>query len=172
MSKERCEKKVGKVIHRLDKLLGRNLSASARQSGIDEVTMIHGWILGYLYDNQDRDVFQRDLEQELGVGRSSVTTTIQIMERNGCLKRESVAWDARLKKVVLTEKGREVHAYMHQFLNRLDEETVKGIAREELDTFFRVARMLEENLERQQREREERKEDSGASDIIKGSKRI
>lgn len=172
MSKDQCEKKIGKVVHRLDKMLGRNLSASARQAGIDEATMVHGWILRYLYENRDRDIFQKDLEQEFGVGRSSVTTTIQTMERNGCLRREAVPWDARLKKVVLTEKGEAVQEQMNRFFDGLNAKTVEGILPEEMEIFFRVVKKLEENLERQQKERETRKEDSDASDNIKGSKRV
>ena len=85
--------------------LSRNLSAHVRKSGVDEVTMMHGWIIRYLYENREQDIFQKDIEQRFAVGRSTVTNLIQLMEKKGFVKRESVKQDARLKKVILTEKG-------------------------------------------------------------------
>ena len=69
------------------------------------MTMMHGWIIRYLYENREQDIFQKDIEQRFAVGRSTVTNLIQLMEKKGFVKRESVKQDARLKKVILTEKG-------------------------------------------------------------------
>ena len=102
---KRREEKIGFEIRRLDHMLGRNMQAHVRAAGIDEVTLMHGWIIRYLYTNQDKDVFQKDIEQYFSIGRSTVTNIIQLMERKGYIARESVEHDARLKKVVLTEKG-------------------------------------------------------------------
>ena len=101
---KRREEKIGFEIRRLDHMLGRNMQAHVRAAGIDEVTLMHGWIIRYLYTNQDKDVFQKDIEQYFSIGRSTVTNIIQLMERKGYIARESVEHDARLKKVVLTEK--------------------------------------------------------------------
>lgn len=172
MDKKECDKKIGRVIHRLDKMLYRNLSASSRMAGMDELTIVHGWILHYLYDNREKNVYQRDIEKEFGVGRSSVTTTIQIMERNGYLRREAVESDARLKKVTLTEKGFESQEKMEILVERLNEKTLEGIGEKEFEVFLEVIEKLEENLERQKKEREERKEEPDDSDFIKRSKGI
>lgn len=55
---KRREEKIGFEIRRLDHMLGRNMQAHVRAAGIDEVTLMHGWIIRYLYTNQDKDVFQ------------------------------------------------------------------------------------------------------------------
>ena len=99
------DRKIGPEIHCTDLKLSRNLSAHVRKSGVDEVTMMHGWIIRYLYENREQDIFQKDIEQRFAVGRSTVTNLIQLMEKKGFVKRESVKQDARLKKVILTEKG-------------------------------------------------------------------
>ena len=38
------------------------------------------------------------------MARSTVTGVVKLMERKGLIRRESVSSDARLKKLVLTEK--------------------------------------------------------------------
>ena len=45
--------------------MSRNLMAAARERGVDELTAMHGWILGYLCRNEDKDIFQKDIEAGL-----------------------------------------------------------------------------------------------------------
>ena len=52
------DRKIGPEIHCTDLKLSRNLSAHVRKSGVDEVTMMHGWIIRYLYENREQDIFQ------------------------------------------------------------------------------------------------------------------
>ena len=53
---ERKGRKIGPEIHCADLKLSRNLSAHVRKSGVDEVTMMHGWIIRYLYENREQDI--------------------------------------------------------------------------------------------------------------------
>ena len=69
-----------------------------------ETTGMQGWIIGFLHRNEDRDMFQRDVEAEFNIRRSTATGILQLMEKNGFLLREPVAYDARLKKLVLTPR--------------------------------------------------------------------
>ena len=133
---KRREERIGFEIRRLDHMLGRNMQAHVRAAGIDEVTLMHGWIIRYLYTNQDKDVFQKDIEQYFSIGRSTVTNIIQLMERKGYIARESVEHDARLKKVVLTEKGIRNQEMLEDLVESLDTRLVDRITDEELYVFY------------------------------------
>ena len=146
---KRREEKIGFEIRRLDHMLGRNMQAHVRAAGIDEVTLMHGWIIRYLYTNQDKDVFQKDIEQYFSIGRSTVTNIIQLMERKGYIARESVEHDARLKKVVLTEKGIRNQEMREDLVESLDTRLVDGITDEELYVFYSVIEKLKRNLTKQ-----------------------
>ena len=100
---------LGLEVHRLEKLMARQRGYSAAHQDADRQTGMHGYLLRYLYENQERDVFQRDIEKAFSISRSSVTVTLQLMEKNGLIRRESVAQDARLKRIVLTQKARDLH---------------------------------------------------------------
>ena len=52
------DRKIGPEIHCTDLKLSRNLSAHVRKSGVDEVTMMHGWIIRYLYENREQADFK------------------------------------------------------------------------------------------------------------------
>ena len=146
---KRREEKIGFEIRRLDHMLGRNMQAHVRAAGIDEVTLMHGWIIRYLYTNQDKDVFQKDIEQYFSIGRSTVTNIIQLMERKGYIARESVEHDARLKKEVLTEKGIRNQEMLEDLVESLDTRLVDGITDEELSVFYSVIEKLKRNLTKQ-----------------------
>lgn len=139
---------LGFVIKTLDNLFFRNIFAyETTQKNIDEVTIMHGWILGFLYENEGRDIFQKDIEAEFSIVKSTVTSIVKLMEKKGYICRESVEADARLKKLVLTEKGRETHERHIGDIDVLEERCKRGVTPEELEQFFTVAKKLKQNLE-------------------------
>ena len=72
-----CKKrKIGHELRTLDNMMSRNLMAAARERGVDELTAMHGWILGYLCRNEDKDIFQKDIEAEFKICRSTVTNIL------------------------------------------------------------------------------------------------
>ena len=158
MDGKKKRQRVGPAIHKLNHMMNRNITAYVRMLGIDEVSVTNGWIIRYLYENRDRDIFQKDIEKRFSIGRSTVTNTIQLMEKKGYIRRDAVESDARLKKVVLTEQGMELHNSMRKVGEELDARTLEGISDEELRTFFEVIEKLEKNLCEQQQERQQGKE--------------
>lgn len=139
---------LGFLIKTLDNLFFRNMIAfETSQKGIDEVTVMHGWILGFLYENAGREIFQKDIETEFSIARSTVTSIVKLMEKKGYICRESVKQDARLKKLVLTEKGREIHEQHIGYIDMLEEQCKRNITPEEMELFLRIAGKLKQNLE-------------------------
>ena len=133
-------------IRRVDNLIFRRINQFARANGVEQATPMHGWIIEYLYRHRDTPVFQRDIEREFSITRSTVTNILQLMERKGYIERRSVPQDARLKKLVLTDTGRELHEKTKDMIDMLEEQTVEGISKEDLDTFYRVIDQVKNNV--------------------------
>lgn len=146
MQQNPAEFHLGKAIHELDNLIFRNMLAQGRKYGYDQITVMNGWIVKYLVLNQDKDIFQKDIEKEFGITKSTVAGIIKLMEKKGFIERISVPRDARLKKLVLTDKGREYEDKMGtQF--RLDEQMYReNITDEELCIFIRVLNKIKQNV--------------------------
>lgn len=139
---------LGFWIKTLDNLFFRNMAAyEINQRKVDEVTVMHGWILGFLYENQGGDIFQKDIETEFSIARSTVTCIVKLMEKKGYIRRESVAEDARLKKLVLTERGRKIHEQHIGYIDLLEERCTRNITPEEMRGFLAAAEKLKQNLE-------------------------
>lgn len=62
----KCNKRfndsIGHEIKVLNQVLQRKLIYSAKDKGVDKLTLMHGWIIAYLYDHRDEDVYQKILE--------------------------------------------------------------------------------------------------------------
>ena len=160
---------LGPMIHQMDRLMFRNLSSRVRAEGLDEVTLMHGWVMRFLYENKDKVICQKDLEHTFEIRRSTVTSILQLMEKKGYVERRPVPGDARLKSVRLTAKGEESHLQIEHLISILEEKQKIDITEEELDCLYRVMNKLKKNLIRIQAEGEE---EEYASDNIERSKRI
>lgn len=113
----------------------------------DNLTPAQGWTIGYLYENQNRDIFQKDLEREFSIRKSTASTTLKSMEKNGMITRESVPYDTRLKKIVLTEKAKKFHTKVIEKVDLMEQKLVQGIPEEEIEVFFRVMEKMKQNIE-------------------------
>lgn len=69
------------------------------------------------------------------------------MEQKGYIERVSVEDDARLKKIILTEKAVEIHKRITREIENREERMRKGISEEELKTFFNVVQKVSANME-------------------------
>ena len=108
---------------------------SMSQSGL---TSIQSRILGHLRhaEEEGRDVFQRDIEDVFRIKRSSVTSVLQTLERKELVVRESVPGDARMKKLVLTEKARKLQVCTYHALGKMELEMRTLFTEEEFQRFL------------------------------------
>ena len=139
---------VGFEIHRTEHMMSRRLEAGVKAEGIDEITLSHGWIIRFLYENRERDIYQKDIEKYFLVGRSTVTNSIQLMEKKGLIRREFVECDARLKKVLLTEKGIQSHETIENMITEMNSGILEGIDEQDAQVFLKVIRRIRENIEK------------------------
>ena len=69
------------------------------------------------------------------------------MEQKGLLERQSVPHDARLKKLVLTERSRRVLQEMCQTGMTIDARLLRGFSPEEVQTLYGFLDRMFQNLE-------------------------
>lgn len=95
---------------------------------------------------QTEDVFQKDIEEEYSIRPSTATELLKQMEKNGLIVREPVAYDNRLKKIVVTDKALLYKQQVIEDLTALEETLVKGISEADLQVFFKVIEKMMDNL--------------------------
>ena len=138
------QRKIGIDIHRLDNRIRRCVQRTASQHEMEAVSGTNGRIIRFLSEHADRDVYQKDLEGEFGITRSTASRVLRLMEQKGLLERQSVPHDARLKKLVLT---RRVLQEMCQTGMTIDARLLRGFSPEEVQTLYGFLDRMFQNLE-------------------------
>lgn len=141
-------RKPGFEIYRTSRIIKRYMDSNAAKTDIEKLTGTHGHAVGFFYNNSDRDIFQKDFEKEFDIRRSSASKTLALMENNGLIKREKVYYDARLKKITLTEKALKAQTIVEKAFEKMEKTMKEDISDEELEIFFRVIDKINRNLER------------------------
>ena len=98
-------------------------------------------------ESAERDVFQKDLEQKFDIRKSTVTGILNTMERDGLLLRETVPYDARLRKMILTDKALQAKQNTEQVIDSVESQLSKGLTEEEITTFLSILEKISKNAE-------------------------
>ena len=143
--KERNE--IGFKIRMLANIIKRDFEKGKTELGINLPKGINGWAISYFYNNSDKDIFQKDFEAEFSIRRSTASNILKTMEQNGFIKRISVENDARLKKIVLTEKAVDIHKAVLNSINKREQRLRKGLTDKQVEEFLKTADMIMANME-------------------------
>ena len=144
---------IGFQIRTLSHLVKRVVDQTAFTGESEQPTGMQGWIVGYLFENQGRDIYQRDIQEQFSVRRSTATGILQLMEKNGLITRSPVSHDARLKKLTLTPKAVEQHQRIVKGIRTVEERVSQCLTPEERRTFLGLCEKIAANLEDDDRER-------------------
>lgn len=140
---------VGHKIKTLNNLLKRNMDKHFGHRP-DHATLMQTWIIGFLQDREDLgvDTFQKDIEAEFSINRSTTSEMLKLMCKKGMIQRVAVAHDARLKKIILTSQSREFNAMMSRKMETLHDILVDGLTDEEIDIYMEISDKLIANVKK------------------------
>lgn len=137
---------VGYEIKTLDNLITRKIVATAKKAGYETLTTVQIRIMRYLFMNRGKEIYQKDIEKNFVVRRSTASGIINTMEKNGMIKRESSTLDLRVKKIVLTKKYMDRINFLEKMVDEFQNKLLDGISDSELNMFFSVVDKMKENL--------------------------
>ena len=137
-------KHIGRKINILSHKIKRIIGKVSLEYGISSM---QAKILGYIFHQAPkRDIFQKTIEEEFDIRRSSVTSVLSLMEKNGLIERVSVCEDARLKKIILTDKGIEVHKSVYKEIEIVESIIYDSLSKEELELFSEILERLSKKI--------------------------
>ncbi len=137
------EKKLMEKYDKLNRRIRRYFSSFFTGTSL---TSIQALILHYIIvESEKKDIFPKDLEEFLEIKGSSITSLISNLERNGYLRRESLASDGRYKKLVLTEQTLAIQDDITSRINEYMQSIFVGISEDDLKVFEKVIMQMTEN---------------------------
>ncbi|MBQ7104311.1 MAG: MarR family transcriptional regulator [Bacilli bacterium] len=137
---------VGYELKTLDNLITRKILLKAKNAGYPALTTVQIRIMRYLFLNQDKEIYQRDIERNFVVRRSTASGIISTMEKNGMLKRIESSLDLRVKRIILTDKYIDRMELLESLIDEFQNDLLDGISDNELNTFFSVIDKMKDNL--------------------------
>ncbi len=103
-------------------------------------------IITFLARHSEREIFPQDVERRFGITRSTSSRVLALMERKGLIVRESVPRDARLKKIVLTDKSRDIAEALRANAVAMEGILLQGLSDDEIREFMHVLDVMQTNL--------------------------
>lgn len=135
------------MVRRLSNLIKRDVEKSRIQLGVEDIKGINGWAIAYFYENREKDIFQKDFESHFSIRRSTASVILKTMEQKGLISRVSVENDARLKKIMLTEKAVDIHKKIMNEIEEREKKLRKNVSEEDLKVFFKCMQRFCANME-------------------------
>ena len=136
---------IGFQIRILSNLINRKINQMVAEEE-EMLTPHQGWVLNYMTQHREQDIMQRDIEKKFSIRRSTASHMLQLMEKNGYIQRISAPDDARMKKLIITDKGMEAQKRMQDRLCRFEEIFQSHISSEDLQHLKQLLKQLEENI--------------------------
>lgn len=142
------EGNVGYKLRLLHNQVHKRMEYRKSQNAFDagDLTRMQRFTMGYLHKNRDREIYQRDLENEFAISRATASNMLSVMERKGLIKREPVEHDARLKKLVLTEQAKQMHRQVEQDILETEKLLTKGLSEDDKRQLHQYLDLMIQNL--------------------------
>ena len=139
---------IGYAVNSLSRRISRVMDSIPAIKENKNLTGIQIWVLNFLFRSEGKDVFQRDVEREFNIRRSTATELLKMMERGGLICREPVDYDARLKKIVLTAYAEEIRKQLQAQIRKTETLMTEGFTDEEIEQFFSFVERFKSNLKK------------------------
>lgn len=141
---ELCCKDVGRLVNILSNQLKRHFLVPVDDNGL---TMLQRHMLHFIImASMHKEIYQKDVEAEFHIRRSTATGMMQLLERKGFICRESVERDGRLKRIVPTEEALALREGMLEDIRHVEERMLEGVGEEELSNCVRTLARMVKNL--------------------------
>ena len=141
--KQQEEQIAMRSIKRLSNGISREMCAAF---GSGMFSGAQGRTLHFLLAHTKSDIFQKDIEEEFGLRPPTATALLKELEQRGLIRKEPVPYDARKKKIVVTEEALLYKDCVLKGLKELDQKLTAGISDEEMQVFFYVTDKMLDNL--------------------------
>ena len=139
------EEDAGRIINIVSHQLKRTIFCYAwKDCGL---TTMQNRVLHYiLAKSLENPVYQKDIEKEFRVSKSTVTEILQLMEKNGFIDRKSSKRDGRMKRIMPTEKAITIQKEVMENIRTVEEKLRAGVNVEDYRTCLKVLKKMSENL--------------------------
>ncbi len=128
--------KLGLNIEKINHIISRKMDSAVIKAIDDNITVSQAYVIDFIAtEGKNREIFQKDLENEFDLKRSSVSLMLSNMEKSDLIKRVSVSEDARLKQIILTEKSLKIYDKISLAIDSVENKLAENLKPEEIKIY-------------------------------------
>ncbi|MBP2634392.1 MAG: hypothetical protein H6Q72_299 [Firmicutes bacterium] len=135
------ENHAGYLIQQLSHLLEQRYNKNLAN---EDLSISHARVLYLLTKNNG--MTQSELQQDLLIKASSVTKLIDILVQKCLVSRETSSEDARIKRIYLTEAGRQKENRLDQIREATEANLLQTLSETDCNSLIQMLKALKKNL--------------------------
>lgn len=113
---------------------------------LNKLTGSNGYIIVYLMEHQNELITQKQIEEVLGITRSTASIVLSHMEENQLITRKILEQDSRIKSIHIMPKGMELYETMTREKIEFEAKLLQGFTSFELEQFVKYIRRMKKNI--------------------------
>lgn len=139
-------KEIAVYVNILNSMIKKCFFDDLQNNGIN-VTPEQYLVLDILWENQP--LSQQKIADMIQKDKNSVTKIIDSLEKKNLVRRIVDKNDRRINIIELTEEGRNLEKIATDVAIKFMNDVVRGIDKQDLDSYMKVMRQMKNNLERE-----------------------
>lgn len=134
------DRSLGKIVSELSRLAGRYFKKRFKMYDIgpSQVITLH-------FISRHNGIAQSDLTGFLNIDKSSVSSQLRTLEKNGYIVRIPAEDDSRIKKIYITGKTRTIEFPLHNVFTSWTDILLTDLSEEETEQLFLLLGRIREN---------------------------
>ena len=134
---------LGMLIGQVHRLSTKRFVQNSHTHGL-EISLDQWLVLGPVWKNDG--ISQKDIAEYCGKDKTSVTKIIDTLEKKNLVVRVTDQLDHRVKRVVLSQKGRELFVSALPVMAQTRDELRSGISDKEIEALKSILNKIHKNL--------------------------
>lgn len=137
---------IGLEIKNLNNMIHRHFTNLKTTEILNKLTGSNGYIIVYLMEHQNELITQKQIEEVLGITRSTASIVLSHMEENQLITRKILEQDSRIKSIHIMPKGMELYETMTREKIEFEAKLLQGFTSFELEQFVKYIRRMKKNI--------------------------
>ena len=133
---------IGFYLRKLNNYLHKYSHLAYNRKDLKECSLSNLWVIDYVTDNSDKDIYQKDIEAEFSINRATASKMLSLMEEKNFISRVSLSEDRRLKKIVILPEGRKLKEICLAFRKEMEQELTSALSEEEIKFLKKILRKM------------------------------
>lgn len=143
-----CDVSMGAELRSLHNMIKRFVYNTINEKYGDKLQGTNGFIISWLAEHQQDEVYQKDVEKAFAITRSTASKMISLMEERGLVIRQEAEHDARLKRISLTPEALKLFQAITDDINHIEKSLIQGLSHQDQEHMLKYLGIMKSNVER------------------------